>query len=283
MDKVRQALDRAREERAAVTAFGAQGVLVTDEPGVVSDRIEEAELSPPSPALARAFAVGAELLERNRVLPADDRSDAAQAFRMLRTQVLQRMREHGWRTLGIVSARSLDGKTTVAANLAVAISADPRHTAVLVDLDLHRPAVARLFGASGAEGIDEVLHERATLDSVMLRPTGLDRLRLLPAQDAGQRAMSGLVARPSCEALLAELKGRYTNRIIVVDMPPILDNDDALTLAPLCDCLLFVVSEGKTSRADVSRALTMLRAIPVLGTVLNNCSTLAPNKTASYG
>jgi protein-tyrosine kinase len=283
MDKVRQALDRAREERAAIAAGGAQGVLVADEPGPAHAPGDDGRLSQPSAALARALAVGADLLERNRVLQADDRSEAAQAFRMLRTQVLQRMREHGWRTLGIVSARSLDGKTTVAANLAVAISADPRHTAVLVDLDLHRPAVARLFGASGAEGIDEVLHERATVDSVMLRPTGIDRLRLLPAQDSGQRASAGLVARPSCEALLAELKGRYTNRIIVVDMPPVLDNDDALTLAPLCDCLLFVVSEGRTARADVSRALTLLGATPVLGTVLNNCSTLAPNQTASYG
>jgi len=283
MDKVRQALDRARDERVAAGISDGPTVRVAEPRQPESVLNDEATLAPPSPALAQAFSVGAELLDRNRVLQPDDRSQAAQAFRMLRTQVLQRMREHGWRTLGIVSARSLDGKTTVAANLAVAISADPRHTAVLVDLDLHRPAVARVFGASATQGIDGVLDERATVDAVMLKPTGLDRLRLLPAQEGGTRPMSGLVARPSCEALLAELKNRYTNRIIVVDMPPILDNDDALTLASLCDCLLFVVSEGRTVRADVARSLTLLRATPVIGTVLNNCATLAPNRTAAYG
>ena len=129
----------------------------------------------------------------------------------------------------------------------------------------------------------EVLRERSTVDAMMLKPTGMERLRLLPARIDGAEGARGLVARPSCEALLAELKQRYTNRIIVVDMPPLLDNDDALTLAPLCDCLLFVVSEGRTARGDVTRALTLLRETPVLGTVLNNCSSVAQASMAAGG
>ncbi len=274
MDKVRQALDRARAERAAAGIEGDRVVatIETRPEGAAGDTSH----GPPSPALARALAVGADLLDRHRVLRPDDRSPAAQAFRMLRTQILQRMRENGWQTLGVVSARSLDGKTTVAANLAIAIAADPRHTAVLVDLDLHRPAVAKLFGAGADDDVAEVLRERSTVDAMMLKPTGMERLRLLPARLGGAEGAPGLVARPSCEALLSELKHRYTNRIIVVDMPPLLDNDDALTLAPLCDCLLFVVAEGRTARGDVTRALTLLRETPVIGTVLNNCSSLSP-------
>jgi len=319
MDKVRQALDRAREERrleagdttgaqhaalprvfvgeqgrATVAIAAPQAALapvdvlesevgratvataaLQTNPPPVLDR----EVGPPTvatEALARPFDTGPEWLEKHRVLQAEDRSDAGQAFRMLRTQVLQRMQENGWQTLGIVSARSLDGKTTVAANLAIAIASDPRYTAVLVDLDLQRPAVGTVFGASAEGGVDDVLRERATVDAVLLRPHGIDGLRLLPVLQPSSTRTSALVARPACAALIAELKSRYANRIIVIDMPPVLDNDDALTLAPLCDCLLFVVSEGRTARTDVTRALGLLRARPILGTVLNNSSATQP-------
>ena len=282
MNKVRQALDRARQEREELLRVSQHAVPPLVERATAGAE-EDCDPSPPSAALARAFAVGSDLLNQHRVLLPDSGSRAAQAFRMLRTQVLQRMRDNGWRSIGVVSARSMDGKTTVAANLAIAIASDPRQTAILVDLDLQRPAVAKVFGATTDGGIDDVLHERTTVDAVMLRPVGFDGLRLLPVRTATSGTASALVARPACEALLAELRNRYTNRIIVVDMPPILDNDDALTLAPLVDCLLFVVSEGRTARADVTRALTLLAGRPVIGTVLNNCATQDGVPASPYG
>ena len=69
--------------------------------------------------------------------------------------------------------------------------------------------------------------------------------------------------------MVSELRDRYLNRIILFDMPPVLEADDAVTLSALFDCLLLVVSEGKTAREDVARALTLVKDTPVIGTVLN--------------
>ena len=69
--------------------------------------------------------------------------------------------------------------------------------------------------------------------------------------------------------MVSELRERYADRIVLFDMPPVLEADDAVTLAALFDCLLLVVSEGKTAREDVARALTLVKDTPAIGTVLN--------------
>jgi Mrp family chromosome partitioning ATPase len=281
MEKIRQALDRAQRERLELqwsrgdieAAVGGQPGLTARcvptleadasavrEPGGPRDRLPEPR--------ATEFVVSAAVLERNRIVAADEASPVAGVFRLLRTQVLQRMREQGWRSLGVTSARPGDGKTTLAANLGVAIAADPRHTALLVDLDLRRPSLGRLFGLEPARGIEDVLRGVAGVGACLARPAGIPNLRLLPARGRSSDS-SGAVAGPACQALLAELKTRYTNRIVVVDLPPVLEADDTLTLAPLLDCVLFVVAEGRTAREDVARALGLLRRTPVVGTVLN--------------
>jgi len=61
---------------------------------------------------------------------------------MLRTQVLQRMKENNWRSIAVFSPGSEDGKTTTAINLAISIANDHRHTVLLVDYDLKRPTIA---------------------------------------------------------------------------------------------------------------------------------------------
>jgi protein-tyrosine kinase len=220
--------------------------------------------------LARStpFDLDPQILECNRVLAPDASGPAAAAFRLLRTQVLMRMRERGWQTIGIASARSADGKTTVAANLAITIAADPRHTALLVDLDLRRPGVRTLFGLSPSIGVAEVLAGLAPAAAAFTHPTSIDRLRLLPARVAVQHS-SSVAAGAQCRALVSELRNRYPDRIVIFDMPPVLEADDAVTLSALFDCLLFVVAEGRTAREDLARALALVKNTPVVGTVLN--------------
>ena len=69
--------------------------------------------------------------------------------------------------------------------------------------------------------------------------------------------------------MLNELRTRYPDRIIVVDVPPVLSVDDALTLGPNVDCMLMVAENGETTREDLYKALDLLDGFPILGTVLN--------------
>ena len=71
-------------------------------------------------------------------------------------------------------------------------------------------------------------------------------------------------------ALVAELKHRYSSRLIVFDLPPLLSRADVLGFVPHIDALLLVVEEGRTGSVDVERAMTALKgSVPVLGGILN--------------
>jgi len=286
VDQIRRALDKARVERGRSTVGSAERMLWPGPDGgaaAPADAVGTAELrtatGPSGNTLAaaapdradersRPFALDAAACERRRLVLPGANGAAAAAFRLLRTQVLIRMRARDWRTVGVASARSGDGKTTVAANLAMTIAADPRHTALLVDLDLRRPGVASVFGVTPATGIDDVLAGRAPPARAFTHPDGIERLRLLPAR-APVSDSSSVVAGPTCHALVSELRERYVDRIVLVDLPPVLEADDAMTLAAQVDCLLLVVAEGRTAREDLARALSLLKDTPVVGTVLN--------------
>jgi Mrp family chromosome partitioning ATPase len=287
VDKIRQALDRAKRERAELATPSAYAVeaerRIEREPLV---RVRPPAEQPPDPPAADSpsaptgfhFEAAPAALEARRVLGPNAVGPAADAFRLLRTQVLAHMRERGWQTLGVVSARAMDGRTTVAANLAITIAADPRHTALLVDLGLREPGVARLFGFEPPAGVEEILRGEQPVEACIAHPTNFQRLRILPARRAVESS-SALIAGGRCTAFVSELRTRYSNRIIVLDLPPVLDADDAVLVAAQLDCVLFVVTEGRTARADVTQALELLRKTPVVGTVLNGSSALPRSGT----
>jgi len=263
MEKLRKALDRARAERDGAPAFAR---VVRGEHEAAAGT--EADSAPHGYTRTRVFTPDPALLERNRVLSAGSVTPAAEAFRMLRTQVVQRMGEHGWRTLAICSAGHRDGRTLAAVNLAITLAADPRYSVLLCDLDLRSPGVAPLFGLSPQAGVDDVIMGRATVADCLVHPEGFDRLVILPAKAPLARS-SELLASNSMKQFVAELRERYPDRILIFDLPPVLLADDAIAFAPCIESALVVVGEGTTRRDDVSRCLEMLRNTPVVGTVLN--------------
>jgi protein-tyrosine kinase len=272
MDRIRKALDLAREERAR--PFD----VFLDEP-----RGAEAKTVTGLPALieytkTRTFEPAPALLESNRIVSPSDVTSAAAAFRMLRTQVLQRMEEHQWRSLAVLSAGKDDGKTTTAINLAVSLASDERHTVLLVDFDLRRPGVADMLGIVPEFGVDDVLRGKARIEDCLYHPENFDRLVVLPARLPVNNSSEAL-AGPRCRDLVAELRGRYPDRLLIFDLPPILGADDALAFVPLVECGLMVVAEGITKREDLLRCMELLRRTPIVGTVLNRATAVA----SAYG
>jgi protein-tyrosine kinase len=280
MDRIRQALDRARVERAHLgeavrggrgsAPWGAeaggpeaagQGVAATSDSFVYTH--------------TRIFTPSAALLEANRVLNPSSQGPANAAFRMLRTQVLQRMNAHGWRSLAVFGATANDGKTTTAINLAVSLASDHSHSVLLADFDFRRPALAARLGLSPEFGGDDALIGAARIEDCLYHPEGLDRLVILPARRVLANS-SEILAGPRSRALVAELRDRYPDRIVLFDLPPVLTADDALAFAPLVDCGLVVAAESRTRRSDLVRTMELLNKTPLVGTVLNRAS-VAPN------
>jgi protein-tyrosine kinase len=278
MDRVRKALDRARLERAQpVEAHLGEAHRVE----AVAEAIPETPVAASGvPAViaytrTRVFEPSSSVLERNRILHNCSLDPAAAAFRMLRTQVLQRMDANGWRSLAIFSPTADDGKTTTAINLAVSLASDRLHTVLLVDFDFRRPTVARRLGIDPEHGSDDAMAGKAPVEQCLYHPEGFDRLVVMPARGALANS-SEILAGPRSRAIVRELRSRYPERIIVYDLPPVLAADDALSFAPLVECGLVVAAEGLTRRNDLVRTVELLHRTPLVGTVLNRATDSLP-------
>jgi Mrp family chromosome partitioning ATPase len=223
------------------------------------------------PAPPRVVAVDHHRLRQRHILERADRGLAAQAFRALRTQVVQSMARSGYRSVAIVSPSSGDGRTITAINLAAGIAEDPDRTCLLVDLDLRRPCIADWFGAAVETDVAACLRGQASVAAALIRPEGFGKLLLLPAAHA-VASSEVLLAAESTRRIVGEVHARYANRIVVYDLPPLLEAADALGFLPNVDAVLLVVREGKTRREDVLRCLDLLGDTPVVGTVLTAAS-----------
>jgi len=222
-------------------------------------------------APARTFSLDRASLRQRRVIFPDEESLAGAAYRMLRTQLLQRVRQRGARVIGIASPADGDGKSLTAVNLALALAAEPNQTILLVDMDLRRPTVATLLGIPVARGVESVLRDEIGVDEALWRPEGIDRLAIVPTASLGASS-SELLAGERTRAFLQEIRSRYADRLVILDLPPVLLTDDVLTLAPLLDGMLLVVAEQRTRREDLQRVHTLLANVPQLGSVLNRAT-----------
>jgi len=280
VDRIRKALDLARAERTHAIGADSLGEDAVYEPArvVESDGVQPSEAPRGGRSLVnisytrtQVFEPSAEILERNRILSPGSPEPAAVAFRMLRTQVLQRLDSKGWRTLAIFSPSPNDGKTTTAINLAISLASDREHTVLLVDFDFKRPSIAARLGLSPEQGSDDAIAGTAHIEDCLYHPQGFDRLVVMPARSMLKNS-SEILAGQRSRQIVNELRARYPERIVVFDLPPVLAADDALSFAPLVECGLVVAAEGHTSRRDLVRTMELLSKTALVGTVLNRAA-----------
>lgn len=219
-------------------------------------------------ALSRIVELDPSVLERERILPPGAGGQNGGAYKMLRTQVLRRLDELRANSLAIIGAASGAGKTLTAINLAIAIAADLDRTALLVDLDLRKPSVHRRLGVTCKVGIEDCLRGGQPLKDAMTRLVGYERLVVLPARERCEDS-SELLASKRTQDCIREMRERYKDRVIVCDLPPVLQADDALAFSRHVQAALLVVGDGRTQRNEVTRTLELFKDLPVLGTVLN--------------
>ncbi len=261
MERIVEALERSKRERGR-----REPVLVERrlEPVVqlASEGLEEIVYTH-----TRTVPISKVLLRQRKVITGIDDSAVADAYKILCTQVLKRMREAALNALAVVSPGPGEGKTLTAINLAISLSGEVGQTVLLVDADLRHPGLHEYFGLGTIPGLSDHLIEGLPLEELLLNP-GIKDLVLLPG-GRPVRNSAELLASPKMHALVRELKARYASRMIVFDLPPVLTLADAMAFAPLVDASIMVVEESKTCVDDLLKAGEMLESTNLIGTVLN--------------
>lgn len=257
MDLITKAVERAQAERGP----GAYQNPVVVPPAGTN------EVSGIVYSQTRMISIPKRVLSARRVVTPDAADAQIRPYKILRTRILQRMKENGWNTLAITSPNPGEGKTLTSINLAVSIAMDMSCTVALVDLDLMRPGVHRVMGFSVERGVVDYLQNDTPLQDLLVNP-GIPRLVILPGNKP-LRNSSEMLSSPKMVHLVNELKARYSSRYVLFDMPPLRGCDDVLAFAPHVDATLLVVEEGKTSVDDLRRATSALSESNIIGTVLN--------------
>jgi protein-tyrosine kinase len=222
----------------------------------------------------RSLDIPLSVLRQKRVMAAYDKGPFADAYKILRTQVMHRLRENHWNVLGVTSPGHGEGKTLTAVNLAASLAMETSQTVLLVDADLRSPSIHEVFGLDDCPGLADYLLDDAPVEDLLIHP-GIGRFVLLP----GGRTISNsteILTSPKMVALVEEFKHRYPARIIIFDLPPLLHTADVLAFSPYTDALLLVGEDGKTTVEEMQRALALVKnSRPVLGTVLNKAGQMA--------
>lgn len=264
MERIKQALDKARAERTSTVEVsdGRKSTHASVTPSV--NPIGDTSIQYSQTKVTK---LDPRKLQDNRIIFGDADRVGLTAYKMLRTQVLQRMTSRGWNALAVTSPAPEDGKTVTTINLAISLARELHHTVLLVDMDLRNPSVHRYFGIVPEKGIGDYLLKGAPLSEALVHP-GIDRLVLLPGK-APISNSSEILASPAMGLLVQELKTRYPSRMVLFDMPPILSADDALSFSPHVDAFLLVLRDSKTTKAEVHHAMELLKESKIIGTVLN--------------
>jgi capsular exopolysaccharide synthesis family protein len=198
----------------------------------------------------------------------DERYSYAEAFRSLRSSLIFMPNQREVKTLGVTSAIASEGKSTIASNLAITMSAAGARV-LLVDADLRHGDLAHLFDAPDRDGVANVLREEISWQRA-LQPTEHDSLSLIPRGTGSAGHENGeLLRRPLMATLVREFREEFDT--IIFNMAPILGEESATKLAPQFDGTLIVVRAQFTSARTTRHALDLLSQseAKALGLILN--------------
>ncbi len=200
----------------------------------------------------------------------EEASHVVEAFRTIRLNLVHSYGAAGPVLLTISSPGPGDGKSLVCSNLALSF-AEAGYTTLLLDGDIRRGELHRMFGAERIPGLIDYLMKNATLDQV-LRGTTHKNLSLLPC---GTRRHHGpeLLGSGAMTTLMAELRQRYN--VVIIDSPPLGAGIDPFVLGTATGNMMLVLRSGETNRQMAEAKIRLLERLPIrlLGAVINDIRT----------
>lgn len=226
-----------------------------------------------------------ELVERRMRLAAhfEPQSTIAESYRGLRTNIQFATLDKGAKLVSVTSASHQEGKSTTTANLAMTL-AQAGNRVLLVDGDLRRPTIARIFGLDREPGLTDVILGNyswrevvRTVTDIMVGGLGMEDIMMTPGMDNLNIITSGLIPPNPAEIIDSRRMSEFLNEVkeaydvILVDSPPTLQATDATIIGTRVDGVILVYKIGQVSRSALHRAKLQLDGVnvPVLGIVIN--------------
>jgi len=196
----------------------------------------------------------------------------AELFKNLRSKILHPPGDRPRpQTILVASAIPGEGKSFVTANLGTSLAQGVDQFCLMVDCDLRRPSLSKLFGVKARKGLVDYLRDGRELGDLLQR-TSLDKLTILPAGVTPQNPAE-LLGSARMHSLLAELADRYSDRIILFDSSPMQAASETMVLANQMDGVIVVVREGKSRRGQVRKLVDSIEQERLLGVVFNGYTT----------
>lgn len=273
MDRIREAVIRARTEQGGKTDTTKAAPAAAGTNSAPAARFRQPSVDPSQNF--QAVHCDFDRFAENRII-SNEQDPVLNAYRVLRTRVLQKMDEHGWKSLAVVSPGAGAGKTVTAINLAIVTGTKEGSRSTLVDLDFYRPRVANYLGISEAPSVLDFFEGNKRLEEVTVRPDLTDTLVI--ANERVTRRGAEHLTSAKADELIARSINEFKSRIVIFDMSPILGCDDTIAFLPKVDCVLLVAASGQTRARDLKETKRLLKGVNIVGTVLNKApATLSPN------
>jgi protein-tyrosine kinase len=287
MSRIHEALQRAYLERGRMPALADFQVNEPDEPAQIASVLDAAPLV--------KVEIDLESVAQHTWKPAldsfptlGDRGAGVEQFRSLRSHVYQARYEAPLKTVLIASGMPSEGKSFVAANLAMSLARNSVHNILLIDGDLRRPTLDSLFGAPNEVGLSDYLEGDAEVFDILQRDRdrsangelgtkSIANLTLITSGKATDHSTE-LVASDRMRELIKSVSPHFD--WIVIDAPPVLAVTEAVEMARASDAVLLVARGGTTPYEVAQRTQTAFGSSRILGFVLNDVKDA--RRTGSY-
>ncbi len=197
----------------------------------------------------------------------EPQSIEAEQFRLLKNNILFPEKGNPPKSIMVTSFSPSEGKSFVAANLAISIAQNIDEYVLLLDCDLRSPSIHHLFGLEDGPGLSEYLSAGNPLSYFMVK-TFLDKLTILPAGGIPANP-SELLSSDRMKRLIHEIKSRYEDRYIIFDTPPPHLTSETNAISRQVDGIVIVIQQGKTRKKDVLALIDIYGKEKILGVVCN--------------
>ena len=214
-----------------------------------------------------SIGISLDRIDPNLVSVVDPHSLETEIFKVLRGKILFPASGKPPRSIMVTSAVPGEGKSFVSANLAVNMAQNVDDHVLLMDCDLRRPSMHRLFGLGRVMGLSEHLTNGNNIADLLIK-TGLGKLSLFPSGTPPYNP-SEVLSSAKMANLLNELKTRYQDRYLIIDSPPPMLAPETIAIAKQVDAIIVVIKFGSTPMDAVEELIDNLGKEKIIGAVIN--------------